>query len=187
MASDPSFVEYVLDQIADDCGVTDRKMFGEYGLFGDGKCIALICDNRLFVKPTQGGRTFIGDDIVEAPAYPGARDSFVVEERLEDRQWLSQLLRITTNELSRPKKKKKKKKKQGEVPIKEALAAPIVKKPPKKVKKKQRETVEEAALLDQTRAAAAAVGVRVHSTNSRQSSTNMPPRKGSKRSRLGSM
>ena len=86
-----------------------------------------------------------------------------------------------------PKKKKKKKKKQGEVPIKEALAAPIVKKPPKKVKKKQRETVEEAALLDQTRAAAAAVGVRVHSTNSRQSSTNMPPRKGSKRSRLGSM
>ncbi len=37
MASDLSFVEYVVDQFAQDCGVTYKKMFGEFGLFSDAK------------------------------------------------------------------------------------------------------------------------------------------------------
>jgi TfoX/Sxy family transcriptional regulator of competence genes len=33
MASDLSFVEYVVDQLAEDCAVTYKKMFGEFGLY----------------------------------------------------------------------------------------------------------------------------------------------------------
>ena len=109
MASDLSFVEFVVDQMENTGTVTYRKMFGEYAVYCNGKLVALICDNRLFIKPTEGGRSFIGD-VVEAPPYPGAKMSFLIEDKLEDREWLSHLVRITAKELPEPKPKKKKKK-----------------------------------------------------------------------------
>ncbi len=109
MASDLSFVEYVVDQLAEDCAVTYKKMFGEFGLFSDTKMFGMICDNRLFVKPTEGGRAFI-EDVVEAPPYPGAKPIFLIEGQIDDAEWLSELVRITTRELPVPKPKKRKKK-----------------------------------------------------------------------------
>lgn len=106
MASDRSFVEYVVDQIDQDCAPTYKHMFGEYGLFVDGKLFGLICDNRLFVKPTEGGRAFIGE-VVEAPPYPGARPSFLIEDRIDDSAWLSELIRTTLRELPPPKRRKR--------------------------------------------------------------------------------
>ena len=79
MASDKSFVEFIVDQIEDAGLITYKKMFGEYAIYCDDKVVALICDNRLFVKPTEGGRAFIGN-VVEAPAYPGAKLSFIITE-----------------------------------------------------------------------------------------------------------
>jgi len=108
MASDLSFVEFVVDQFDKDCAVTYKRMFGEFGLYSDGKFFAVICDDRLFVKPTEGGRAFIGE-VVEAPPYPGAKPSLLIEDRIEDPQWLSELVRITARELPTPKPKKRKK------------------------------------------------------------------------------
>ena len=110
MASDLSFVQYVVDQLAEDCEATYKHMFGEFGLHSGSKFIGLICDNRLFIKPTVGGRAFIGD-VVEAPPYPGAKPSLLIEHQIEDAAWLSELLRITATELPTPKPKKRKKKK----------------------------------------------------------------------------
>jgi TfoX/Sxy family transcriptional regulator of competence genes len=109
VASELSFVEFVVDQINNAGVITFRKMFGEYAVYCDGKVVALICDNQLFIKPTEAGRSFIGD-VVEAPAYPGAKLSFLIGDKLEDREWISHLIRISTKELpeSKPKKKKKK-------------------------------------------------------------------------------
>jgi TfoX/Sxy family transcriptional regulator of competence genes len=110
MASDQKFVEYVVDQLDDDCLVTYKKMFGEYGLYSDGKFFGMICDDRFFVKPTEGGRAHIGN-VVEAPPYPGAKNSLLIEDQLEDGEWLSELVIITARELPEPKPRKKKKKK----------------------------------------------------------------------------
>lgn len=107
MGSDLSFVEFVVNQLDAVDGVTYRKMFGEYGLWRHGKLFGLICDNRLFVKPTEAGRLFIGQ-VVEAPPYPGAKMSFLIEGKLEDREWLTELVRITDRELPAPKPKKAK-------------------------------------------------------------------------------
>ena len=109
MASDKSFVEYVVDQIEKAGEITYRHMFGEYGIYSDGKIFGLICDNKLFIKPTEGGRSFI-KNVVESPAYPGAKPSFLIGDEIEDREWLSELIRITVKELPEPKPKKKKKK-----------------------------------------------------------------------------
>jgi TfoX/Sxy family transcriptional regulator of competence genes len=107
MASDQDFVDFIVDQLDGAGEITSRKMFGEYVIYCDGKVVALVCDNRLFIKPTQAGRAFIGD-VVEAPPYPGARNSFLIEEQFEDRDWISKLVTITTKELPEPKPKKKK-------------------------------------------------------------------------------
>jgi len=108
MASDKKYLEFVLDQFHNVGTVTAKSMFGEYGVYSDGKLFGLVCDNRLFIKPTPGGRAFI-KDVVEAPPYPGAKNSFLIEDKLEDREWLSELVRISLRELPEPKPKKKKK------------------------------------------------------------------------------
>ncbi len=113
MASDLNFVEFVVEQIENAGVITYRKMFGEYALYCNGKVIALICDNQLFVKPTKAGKSFIGN-IVEAPAYPGAKPSFLIEEQVEDREWMSNLIILTEKELPMPKPKKMKKRNRRE-------------------------------------------------------------------------
>ena len=112
MASDLDFVEFVVDQMQHAGAITRRAMFGGHTLYCEGKVVALICDNQLFVKPTKAGKLFIGD-VVEAPAYPGARLSFLIEEQLEDKEWISNLIRLTEKELPEPRPKKKSKKKSG--------------------------------------------------------------------------
>ena len=108
MASNKEFVDFVLDQIENAGEITAKSMFGEYGVFSNGKIFALICDNKLFIKPTESGRIFI-NNVVESPPYEGAKPSFLIEDKIEDRDWLSELVRITIRELPDPKPKKKKK------------------------------------------------------------------------------
>ena len=106
MASDKEFVDFVIDQIVDAGEITAKRMFGEWGVFSNGKIFALICNNKLFIKPTEVGRSYIGNP-VEAPPYEGAKLSFLIEDKLEDREWLSHLVRISLEELPDPKPKKK--------------------------------------------------------------------------------
>ncbi len=87
-------------------------MFGEYAVYCEGKVVALICDNQLFIKPTEAGKSFIGD-VVEAPPYPGAKPSFLIGEHIEDKEWISHLVRLTEKELPAPKPKKRPKRKSG--------------------------------------------------------------------------
>jgi len=109
MSTDKDFIDYIVDQMGDAGNITYKKMFGEYALYCSGKVVALVCDNRLFVKPTNGGKSFIGANCIEAPAYPGAKPSFLIEDKIEDREWISELIRITARELPEPKPKKRKK------------------------------------------------------------------------------
>ena len=106
MASDQKFIDFIMDQVGIP-QITYKKMFGEYGLYLNNKLFGLVCDNKLFIKPTPSGREFI-KDVIEAAPYPGAKPSFLIEEKLENRDWLKKLVVITANELPEPKPKKKK-------------------------------------------------------------------------------
>ena len=81
-------------------------MFGEYGVYCDGKIFALICDDQLFLKITKEGRK-ICPDLQEALPYEGAKPYFLVEE-LDDRELMTRLVQETVKALPEPKKKKKK-------------------------------------------------------------------------------
>ena len=105
MATDQEFMEFLADQMSGAGEISYRKMFGEYAVYCDGKVVALVCDNQLFVKPTSAGRAYVGEP-TEAPAYPGAKNSFLIEDAFEDREWISELIRITAKDLPAPKPKK---------------------------------------------------------------------------------
>jgi TfoX/Sxy family transcriptional regulator of competence genes len=99
MVSSRAIVDFLVDQMSDAGIITAKKMFGEYGLYCDGKLVALVCDDRLLVKPTDGGRTFAADSS-EEPPYPGAKPSILVDpERWDNQAWLHELIRITHTEL----------------------------------------------------------------------------------------
>ena len=79
-------------------------MFGGYSMYSDCKLFTLVCESTLFVKPTEGGRMFLGD-VVEVPDFPGEKLTFLIEDKVEDREWMSKLVRITIEELPEPKPK----------------------------------------------------------------------------------
>ncbi len=107
MSSTQEFVDFVVAQITG-CGeIVAKKMFGEYGIYADGKIFGLICNDQLFIKPTESGRAFIGKT-TEKPPYEGAKPYFLIESEIEDSAWVSELVRITVAELPAPKLKKKK-------------------------------------------------------------------------------
>lgn len=108
MGSKQEVADFIFDQL-EDCGeISLKKMFGEFALYCEGKVVASVCDNQLFVKPTPAGEKFIGQVELGEP-YPGAKPCFIISgDRWEDREWLSELIRITAAALPEPKKKKKK-------------------------------------------------------------------------------
>lgn len=85
------------------------KMFGEAALYLDEVVVALICDDRLYLKPTDAGREVLGDPEM-GPPYPGTKDHFVVPEAvITDSEKLAELLQATKAALPPPKPKKAKK------------------------------------------------------------------------------
>jgi TfoX/Sxy family transcriptional regulator of competence genes len=109
MSSLQTTVDFILEQISAAGNVSARKMFGEFGVYCDGKIVALICNDQLFVKPTSAGRAFLGE-VVEAPPYEGAKPSLLIDNnRWDEAEWMTELIRVTAQDLPAPKAKKPKK------------------------------------------------------------------------------
>ncbi len=85
-------------------------MFGEYALYADGKVVALVCDDQLYVKilPPSIELESICDK--DAP-YNGAKLHYLVEEsQLTKLSQLPNILLALAASLPLPKKKVKKEK-----------------------------------------------------------------------------
>lgn len=106
MASNKDFVQYIAEQCADAGEILTKKMFGDYGIYCDGKIFGLICDDCFYVKPTEAGREVLREVVMRSP-YEGAKDYFMVAD-VDDRAYLSHLVRVTCEALPLPKPKKRK-------------------------------------------------------------------------------
>lgn len=107
MATDLSFVEFVLEQARLRERLTYRKMFGEFALYLDGKVVAFACDDSLFIKPVAAveSRT---RGLPQRPPYPGAKLYPVADQLLDEPAELRELLLATAAALPKPKPKAKK-------------------------------------------------------------------------------
>ena len=107
MASNPDFVQYIVDQCSGAGEISARKMFGDWCVYCNGKPFALVSDNGFYVKPIEAGRRLLRTDDMRPP-YDGAKPHFYIED-VDDRDYLSALVRATCAELPEPKPKTKKK------------------------------------------------------------------------------
>lgn len=97
MASNPDFVQYITDQCGGAGEIEAKKMFGDYGIYCNGKIFGLICDNGFYLKPTEAGRQLLRSEDLRPP-YDGAKPYFYIED-VDDRDYLSALVRATCAEL----------------------------------------------------------------------------------------
>lgn len=104
MASHEEYVQYIAQQCSDAGTITVRKMFGEYGIYCDGKIFGLICDDQVFIKITQAGREQMPKLETGAP-YEGAKAHFVFSE-VDDKDVFSDFVRRTVTELTLTEKEK---------------------------------------------------------------------------------
>ena len=89
-----------MQYIADQCGgageIVTRKMFGDYGIYCNGKIFGLICDNGFYVKPTEAGRKLLRLEDMRPP-YEGAKPYFYIED-VDDHDYLSAQVALTRAE-----------------------------------------------------------------------------------------
>jgi TfoX/Sxy family transcriptional regulator of competence genes len=103
MASDQSTADFITEQMSGAGETRNRKMFGEYAVYCDDKVVALICDNKLFIKILDATTAVVRDKTTGSP-YPGAKPYYVVsQDEWDDAGYLSQLARVTAAALPAPK------------------------------------------------------------------------------------
>jgi TfoX/Sxy family transcriptional regulator of competence genes len=85
--------------------LTSRRMFGEYALYLDGRTVAFVCDDTLFIKPTPGALALL-PDAGHAPAYPGSKVYIVGSAALDDPDLCARVLRQVARETPPPKPRK---------------------------------------------------------------------------------
>lgn len=103
MSTDAEFIERIA-RAGGAAGVVCRKMFGEYGVYCDGKVYALACDNVFYVKPTPAARALLPEAPLGLP-YPGGRPMLIVEN-VDDEALMCALAERVAAELSAPKKRR---------------------------------------------------------------------------------
>lgn len=107
MATKKATAEFILEQLGHPDRFSVRSMFGEFALYADGKPVAFICDDQLFVRIMDESAA-LERRCERAPAYPGSKDYYLVPEDVitGDRKLPDLLLRIA-GVLPLPKGRKK--------------------------------------------------------------------------------
>ncbi len=106
MGTGSATIAHILDTLSA-LPLTSRKMFGEYALYLDGKTVAFVCDDTLFIKPTAGALALL-PDTERGPAYPGSKDYIIGSEVLDDPDLCIRVLRAVAADTPMPKPKTKK-------------------------------------------------------------------------------
>jgi DNA transformation protein len=79
MATQKETVEFILEKLGHPARFSTRAMFGEYALYADGKVVAFVCDDMLYVKILPASQALEAKCEKGAP-YPGAKPYYLVEE-----------------------------------------------------------------------------------------------------------
>jgi len=107
MPTDKGYLNYVSECLSHLGDVTFRPMMGEYLLYYKGKYTAIICDDRLLVKPTERARALLPNANSEPP-YEGAKPMLAVDCP-DDGETMELLFNALYDDLPAPKPKKPKK------------------------------------------------------------------------------
>jgi len=105
MATQKETVDFLLAKLRQPRRFSARAMFGEYALYADGRVVALICDDLLYVKILSASQEL--ESLCEkGEPYPGARPHYIVEEgQLSTLPTLPKILCAIAESLAEKKRK----------------------------------------------------------------------------------
>lgn len=103
MSTTVEFHDYVIENLRKAGEVTSRKMMGEYLVYFNGKLVGNICDNCLYLKPTDSALELLPEAERGYP-YEGSKTLMVIVEEIENTELMTKVLHAMYDEL--PQKKK---------------------------------------------------------------------------------
>ena len=98
MASNIDLVQYIQEQCSQAGDISVKKMFGDYAIYCNRIVVGLICDDMLFIKPTEHVRALFSDLKMKQP-YSGAKEYFYIDD-IDNRDFLVTITRETYKALS---------------------------------------------------------------------------------------
>ena len=104
MGTSAATIEHILDTLSP-LRLTTKRMFGEYALYLDCIVVAFVCDDTLFIKPTESALKIL-PEAERGPAYPGSKDYIIGSEALDDPDLCTRALRAVAADAPPPKAKK---------------------------------------------------------------------------------
>ena len=106
MSTQPETIEFILEKLGPRGHFATRAMFGEYALYADGRVVALVCNDLLYVKILPASEQLADVCETDTP-YPGAKPHYVVsEDMLSYLEDLSEILEAIAESLPAKKPKK---------------------------------------------------------------------------------
>ncbi len=92
MAASKDTITFILGKLGNNPRFHARAMFGEYALYADGKVVALVCNDTLYVKILPASAALESVCEKDVP-YAGAKPHYVVaEEQLSSIENLADIL-----------------------------------------------------------------------------------------------
>jgi TfoX/Sxy family transcriptional regulator of competence genes len=125
MATGKDFIAYLQDCLRRVPDIHFRAMFGEYAMYAREVVVALVCDQTMFVKVTEGTSTLLADRVGLGYPYPGAKPAYALTEaELEDDELMPQVIAAALRDLAgRAKPAASKRAAKGKTPAKKKRAA----------------------------------------------------------------
>jgi TfoX/Sxy family transcriptional regulator of competence genes len=126
MATSKDFIAYLQDCLRRVPDLHFRAMFGEYAMYARDVVVALVCDQTMFVKVTDGTSALLAERVRLGHPYPGAKPAYMLTEaELEDDELMPQVIAAALRDLAgRAKPAAGKRAAKGQTPAKKQHAAP---------------------------------------------------------------
>lgn len=103
MATSTEAHDYIVENLSKTGDISTRKMMGEYLVYFKGKLVGNICDNCLYLKPTDSALRLLPDAERDYP-YDGSKTLMIVVDNVENTEQMSAVLLAMYEELPAPKK-----------------------------------------------------------------------------------
>lgn len=103
MATSTEARDYIVENLSKAGDISTRKMMGEYLVYFKGKLVGNICDNCLYLKPTDSALRLLPDAERDYP-YDGSKTLMIVVDNVENTEQMSAVLHAMYEELPAPKK-----------------------------------------------------------------------------------
>ena len=105
MATSPSYIDYICEQLEGIGEIRYRKMFGEYMVYINDKPVMTVCNDTIYIKKLECIQDLMKEASVGYP-YEGAKEHYILD--IDQKEFSREIITKVEEVTPLPKKKSKK-------------------------------------------------------------------------------